>query len=83
MPALGAKVEYRTSDHFRLEARGSGFAIPHHATLYDVEAAAEARYHGFGLKVGGRAYHFKTSPQSDQYYGVTLFGPFAALEYTF
>jgi len=83
LPALGVKVEYRANEHFRLAARGTGFGIPHHATLYDVEADAEVQRGRFGFRIGGRAYHFKTSPQGDEYYSVTLTGPFVALEYRF
>src|SRR5437868_1359003 len=34
-PSLGAGVEIMATKHFRFEAKGSGFGIPHHAAIWD------------------------------------------------
>jgi hypothetical protein len=80
-PSLGIEFEQALGHHFRWEAKGSGFAVPHHATLWDAEGSVAFRFGQFEILAGEKAYHFKTSPQSDQYFADTLSGAYAGLRY--
>jgi hypothetical protein len=80
-PTFGLGLEYTLSSHFRLEARASGFALPHRSDIGDVEAAIAFRVSHFEVLGGGRFYHFKTSPQAAQYVSESLYGPFLSLRY--
>jgi hypothetical protein len=81
LPTLGIGIEYHPSKHTRLELKGSGFVIPHHADIWDAEASVVVRVKRIEAFVGGKAFHFKTSPQADEYFSETLFGPYAGIRY--
>ncbi len=72
-PTLGAGVEHHISENFRWEAKASGFAIPHHADIWDAEAWIAYRVGKIEPRVGVVGFHFKTSPKKDQYIGGTTF----------
>lgn len=80
-PSLGAEFEQALGPHFRWEVKGSGFAVPQHATVWDAEGSIAIRFGRFELLAGEKAYHFKTSPQADQYFVDTLSGAYAGLRY--
>jgi hypothetical protein len=83
LPALGMGIEYHPAKHVLLELKGSGFGIPHHADLYDVEGNIVVRASRLEFVLGGQVFHFKTSPHGDNYYFATLYGPYAGLRYIF
>ncbi len=83
LPTLGLGIEYHASKHVVFEAKGSGFGIPHHADIWDTEANLVFRASHFELVAGGKAWHFKTSPQGDYYYTATMIGPYGGLRYIF
>jgi hypothetical protein len=78
-PTFGLGLEHTISKHFRWEAKGSGFMLPHRATLGDAEASVAVRYGRYELIGGGKAYHFKTSVQDDNFIRGTIFGPYVGL----
>ena len=80
-PSVGLAIEKALTAHFRVEARASGFAFPHHATIYDAEASAVFRTGRYEVAVGGKVFHFKTSPQNEQYLLATFPGAFVAFRY--
>lgn len=80
-PSFGLELEQRLSRHLRWEGKASGFGFPHHAALWDAEGAIGYRAHDFELLLGGRAFHFKTSPQSDAYFIDTLAGAYVGVRY--
>jgi hypothetical protein len=67
--------------HLRWELKGSGFGIPHHADIWDAQADVALRLSAFEIQVGARAYHFKTSPSTDQYFTDTLDGAYVGIRY--
>ncbi len=81
LPTLGVGADFVPSKHFRMEVRGSGFAIPHHSYIADAEASAVVHAWHVELAGGGRYYHFRTSPNTDEYVQGTLFGPFVSLRF--
>ncbi len=80
-PTVGGAIEKAFTPHFRLEAKASGFAFPHHATIYDAEASAVFRTGRYEISVGGKAFHIKTSPRNEQYLAATFPGVFIAFRY--
>jgi hypothetical protein len=80
-PELGLGVAYFSGRHFRVEANASGFTIPRHNTIWDADASANIRFGHFELRAGGKAFHFKTSTQSDFYTRGTLAGAFVGLRW--
>jgi hypothetical protein len=80
-PTFGLGMEYMISRHFRFEAKGSGFAIPHHATIWDTEAFFAYRFGSWELDFGGKAFHFKTSPKHPQYMFSTMPGAFVGVRW--
>jgi hypothetical protein len=83
LPALGAGIEYHLLPHVVFEAKASGFGILHHADLWDAEANLIVHASHLELLVGGKAFHFKTSPNGDNYFYMTMYGPYAGLRYNF
>ncbi len=81
LPTLGLGLEHTLSRHFRWEARASGFAFPHRSLIGDAEAAIAVRFNRFEILGGGRWLHFKTSPNADQYYYGTIYGPYVGLRF--
>ena len=71
-PAFGAAVERALSKHFRVEAKATGFALPHHATIYDAEALAAYRHGHAEVLFHANAFHFRTSVQQNQYLFATI-----------
>jgi len=80
-PTFGLGVEYHPIKRVRLEAKASAFAIPHHGDLYDAEASLVVTGLHFEISAGGRVFHFKTSPQADQFFTQTLWGPYLGIRF--
>ena len=83
LPAVGLGMEYVASKHFRLEMRGSGMTIPHHATLGDAEGSAVVRIRSLEFFAGAKFLHFKSSPNSDTFIRGTVWGPDAGVRWVF
>ena len=82
-PVLGIGAEYLGSKHFYLEAKMDGFALPHRADYWDAEANAVVRTRHLEIFGGYHAFHFKTTPASDEYFTGTLRGPVGGLRWMF
>jgi len=80
-PSLGMGIDYLFSKRLRFEARASGFAIPHHSTIYDAEATADYRFGRFELQAGAKIFHFKTSPLHVEYVAGTYPGIFVGVRW--
>jgi hypothetical protein len=81
LPTFGLGLEHTLSRHFRWEARGSGFGLPHRGDIVDAEAQIAFRVSHFELLGGGRWLHFKTTPRAAQYNVETMYGPYVSLRY--
>jgi hypothetical protein len=64
-----------------LQINGSGFTVPHHATIADADGSLGYRLGAVELIVGGRFFHFKTSTQNAEYFKTTLQGGYAGLRF--
>jgi len=83
LPSLGMAMTYAASSRVHLDIRGSGFWLPHRANLGDAEATSSFRMGPFDLVIGGRFYHFRTSPKKVQYVSATMPGAFVGLRWYF
>lgn len=81
LPTFGVEFEQPVTKHLRWELKGSGFGIPHHSDIWDAQADIALRFSAFEVQVGGRAYHFKTAPGTDQYFTDTLDGAYVGIRY--
>jgi hypothetical protein len=80
-PEFGLEAQYFSGRHLRLEANASGFAFPHRDTVWDADASANYRVGKIELRVGAKAFHFKTSPQADYFMHGTLGSAFVGLRW--
>jgi len=80
-PTFGIGVTEYVGRNFRFEANASGFAIPHHWTIWDVDASIAYRIGHIEIRGGGKALHFKTSTSSDYYNHGTFGGAFIGLRW--
>jgi hypothetical protein len=79
LPTFGVALDQSVGPHFRWEAKGSGFGLPHRSILGDGEADIALRYGRVELIAGARALHFRTTRRADQYNSGTLYGPYVGL----
>lgn len=82
-PTFGLGAEYTPSKHFYFDLRVSGFGLPHRSVIGDAEGSLVIRIKRLEILPGYKWYHFKTSPQSDQYVAGTLKGPYGAIRLVF
>jgi hypothetical protein len=80
-PTLGLGASEYVTRNFRLEANATGFAIPHHFTIYDTDASANLRFGHFELKLGAKAFHLKTSTQAEFFVRNTMASAFIGLRW--
>jgi hypothetical protein len=80
-PSFGLAIEKALFQHFRVEGRASGFAFPHRSVVWDAEGSAVWRTGQFEVVAGVKAFHFKTSPQKDQYLFATLSGAYVGMRW--
>jgi hypothetical protein len=80
-PSLGVGVEIMASKHFRFEAKGSGFGIPHHAAIWDADAFFAYKSGQWEIDFGGKAFYFKTSPQKEEYVYGTMPGAYVGIRW--
>ncbi len=80
-PSIGIGLTQYVSRHLRLEANASGFTIPRHTTTWDADASANFRAGHFELRVGVKAFHFKTSTQAEFFMHGTQSSGFVGLRW--
>jgi hypothetical protein len=80
-PTVGMALGSMLGKHFRWEIRGSGFGLPHRANIWDAQGTIAFRFGPVEILGGEKAYHFKTSPQSEQYFVQTLQGAYVGIRY--
>jgi hypothetical protein len=80
-PTVGMALGSEFGHHFRWEIRGSGFGLPHRGNIWDAQATIAFRVGPVEILGGEKAYHFKTSPQSEQYFTQTLQGAYVGIRY--
>jgi|GEM_PF-586920 len=82
-PTFGLGVDYLLSPRVRLEARASGFGVPHRAALWDSTGTAVIRIRPqIDVLVGAKGFHFKSSPKNAQVVKGTLAGVYVGLRWS-
>ncbi|HWF09945.1 MAG TPA: hypothetical protein VG297_15865 [Bryobacteraceae bacterium] len=81
LPTFGLAAEYAIVPHVLLRVAGSGFGLYHRADIWDGEATISVRRGQWELVGGGKAFHFKSAPNSDEYVTGTIVGGFAGLRW--
>lgn len=82
-PGVGIGLEFVPVKAFRIEAGGSGMALPGRSRYLDVSAQAVVRVGRFEVFGGYKGYHFRTSPRKEIYITGTLVGPLFGLRWVF
>jgi hypothetical protein len=72
-PQFGLGTAYYGGRHFRWEANAAGWAWPHRNAVWDADTSVNLKYGHFELRVGAKAFHFKTSTQAE-YFGKGTMG---------
>jgi hypothetical protein len=80
-PTFGLAAEYAIAPHVLFRAAGSGFGLYHKADLWDGEATISYRRGNWEIVGGGKAFHFKTSPNNTEYMTATFAGAFAGVRW--
>ena len=79
IPMVGAAVQYWPAKRVRLEAGGSGFAMLHRSGTWDADAGAALRIGVYELRVGMKAFHYRTTPRAEFWVHGTAIGPYIGL----
>lgn len=80
-PTFGLAAEYALSPHILLRADASGFGLYHKADIWDADATVSWRRGQWEIVGGGKAFHFKTSPNKTEYVSATTAGAFVGLRW--
>jgi len=81
LPTIGMGVSYYLSKNLRFDADASGFLIPHHGAIGDVDSSIGYRISKLEFQVGAKLYYFKTSTHSDFYMKELFGGPFVGVKF--
>lgn len=81
LPTFGLAAEYAIARHVLLRVAGSGFGLYHKSDIWDGEATISVRRGQWEVVAGGKAFHFKSSPNNDEYVTGTIVGGFAGLRW--
>jgi len=81
LPTFGIAAEYQVAPHVLFRVAGSGFGLYHRSDIWDGEATLSYRINHVEVVGGAKAFHFKTSPNKDEYYRATLAGAFAGVRW--
>lgn len=81
LPTLGLGISYYLAKDLRFDADASGFMIPHHGAIGDVNTAMSYRFSRLELQLGAKLYYFKTSTHADFYMKGLMGGPFIGVKF--
>jgi hypothetical protein len=81
LPVFGLAAEYAISKHVLFRLDGSGFGIYHRSDLWDAAATLSWRIGHVEVVAGGKALHFKSSPQKTEYQIGDLDGAFVGMRW--
>jgi hypothetical protein len=81
LPTFGLAAEYAIAPHVLVRVDASGFGIPHKADIWDASATVSYRHGLWEIFAGGKAFHFKSSPNSTEDLTATLSGAFVGVRF--
>ncbi len=80
-PSFGIGADYLFNRKFRFEGRASGFIFPHRSTIWDADASLNYRFGKLELQGGVKSFHFKTSPERNEFVLATYPGVYVGLRW--
>jgi hypothetical protein len=83
LPTFGLAAEYQLAPHLLFRLEGSGFGLYKRADFWDAAATLAWRRGHFEFVGGGKAMHFKTSPQNAEFLIGTMAGAFVGARWHF
>lgn len=81
LPTFGIAAEYALAPHALLRVDGSGFGIPHKAVIWDAGVTLSYRRGSWEIFGGGKALHFRSSPNAQEFLTDTLSGAYAGVRW--
>lgn len=81
LPEVGLSAQEYISRTLNVEFSASGFTIPHHQNTWSADGSVNVRLGHYELRLGAKAYHFRSSPQADYWMRGTVYGPMVALRW--
>lgn len=81
LPEFGLAMEYALAPHVLFRIDGAGFAIPHRSDIGESSATIAVRQKKLEIVGGIRMFHFKTSPQKEEYTSGTMVAGFGGLRW--
>jgi len=81
LPTFGIAAEYALTPHTLARIDASGFGIPNKADIWDASATISYRHGAWEIYGGGKALHFKSSPNNVEYVVDTLSGAFVGVRW--
>lgn len=83
LPTLGGGLQGQPAKGVDVLVKGSGFILPHHKYIYDVEARIGIRVKLAEILLGYRRLYGSMGNQTEQYFRAGLSGPYAGLAWHF
>ncbi|HWE53047.1 MAG TPA: hypothetical protein VG273_24865 [Bryobacteraceae bacterium] len=83
LPVFGLAAEYAITKHVLFRLDGSGFGIPRRSDIWDASATLSWRIGHVEVVGGGKALHYKSSPNSTEYQVDTFYGAMVGARWHF
>jgi hypothetical protein len=80
-PEFGLGAAYYSGRHVRWEANASGWTFPHRNTVWDADTSLNFKYGHVELRVGAKAFHFKTTTQAEHFSKGTIGSAFVGVRW--
>ena len=80
-PQFGLGAAYYSGRHVRWEANAAGWAWPRRNTVWDADTSINFKYGHFELRVGAKAFHFKTNTQAEFFSRGTMTSAFVGVRW--
>jgi hypothetical protein len=80
-PTFGLGAHEYITKNLRVEVNGSGFAVPHHWSIWDTDATINYRIGHIELRAGLKGFHYKTSTGADFYLRNTMISPMVSVRW--
>ncbi len=80
-PTFGIGAHEYITKNFRVEVNASGFAVPHHWTIWDTDATLNYRIGHLEVRGGLKGFHYKTSTGSDFFIHNTMLSPMVSVRW--
>jgi hypothetical protein len=83
LPSIGAGIDTQPAKNVDFSIKGSGFILPSHRYIYDMEAKLGVRVKHAEIVLGYRRLYASAGSSSDQYFRAGMSGPYGGLAWHF